>query len=63
MFIDCKCGMGRSGTILFCHLVANEDFSSEDAMKLIKQKRPEVTTTITDYINVQIFLFSLKNKQ
>jgi atypical dual specificity phosphatase len=60
MFIHCKCGMARSATILFCHLVANEHFSPEDAIKLIKQKRPEVTTTITDYTNVQTFLFSLK---
>jgi atypical dual specificity phosphatase len=63
MFIHCKCGMARSATILFCHLIANEHFSPENAIKLIKQKRPEVTTTLTDYTNVQIFLSSLKNRQ
>ncbi|CAF3012624.1 unnamed protein product, partial [Rotaria sp. Silwood2] len=49
IFVHCKAGMGRSATIVLCHLVANEKMSTDDAFKLIKEKRPEVTATIIDY--------------
>ena len=63
IFVHCKTGMARSATIVLCHLVANENMLVEDALKLIKQTRSEVTTTIVDYDSVKLFLASLKNNK
>jgi len=39
IFVHCKTGMGRSAAIVFfCHLVVNENMSTEDALKLLKEK-------------------------
>ena len=57
-FVHCKTGMARSATVVFCHLIVNENYSPDDAMKLLKEKRPEVTTAIMDYISVKRFLAS-----
>ncbi|CAF0796425.1 unnamed protein product [Rotaria sordida] len=62
IFVHCKAGMGRSATIVLCHLVANEKMSADDALKLIKEKRPEVTATIIDFECVKQFVDSLKNE-
>ncbi|CAF0915414.1 unnamed protein product [Rotaria sordida] len=63
IFVHCKAGMGRSATIVLCHLVANEKMSLENALKLIKEKRPEVTTSIIRYVSVKQFLASLKKNK
>ncbi|UJR07262.1 hypothetical protein I4U23_011550 [Adineta vaga] len=63
IFVHCKAGMGRSATIVYCHLIANEHMKPEEALKLIKEKRPEVTTSLIHYDSVKYFLSSLnKNK-
>jgi atypical dual specificity phosphatase len=61
IFVHCKSGMGRSAAIVLCHLVANENMSIEDAFKLLKQKRPEITSAIIHYRSLNLFLASLKN--
>lgn len=61
IFVHCKSGMARSATVVLCHLIANENLSAEDALKLLKEKRPEVTTAIIEYIPVKQFLASLKD--
>ena len=63
VFVHCKSGMARSATVVFCHLVANENMTPEDALKLIKEKRAEVTTSIVGFGPVKQFLASLKNKK
>jgi len=63
IFVHCKSGMGRSATIVLCHLVANENMSKEDAFKLLKQKRPEIVSAILHYRSLNIFLASLKNNK
>jgi protein-tyrosine phosphatase len=63
IFVHCKTGMARSATIVLCHLVANENLSPENALILLKEKRAEITTTITDYTSVKLFLASLKNNK
>ncbi|CAF2589538.1 unnamed protein product [Rotaria sp. Silwood2] len=63
IFVHCKAGMGRSATIVLCHLVANEKMSSENALKLMKEKRPEITTSIIKYAPVRQFLASLKKNK
>jgi protein tyrosine phosphatase (PTP) superfamily phosphohydrolase (DUF442 family) len=63
IFVHCKSGMARSAVIVLCHLVANENMTPNDAIKLMKQKRPEVTDTIMDYTSVKMFFASLKNKK
>lgn len=62
IFIHCKSGMARSASIVLCHLVANENMTPVNALKLIKEKRPEVTTRIIQFAPVRQFLASLKNK-
>ena len=61
IFVHCKGGMGRSATIVYCHLIANEKLSPEAAIVLMKEKRPEITSSITDYAPVKHFLATLKN--
>ena len=63
IFVHCKSGMARSATIVLCHLVANENMTLEDALKLIKEKRGEVTTAIIGYAPVKQFLASLKKNK
>jgi atypical dual specificity phosphatase len=63
IFVHCKTGMARSATIVLCHLVANENMTPEDALKLIKEKRAEVTSAIVSYGPVKQFFASLKNNK
>lgn len=63
VFVHCKVGMGRSATIVFCHLVANERISPKHALKLMKEKRPEITTSIVTYVPVKQFLILLKRNK
>ncbi|CAF4985854.1 unnamed protein product [Rotaria sp. Silwood1] len=63
IFVHCKAGMGRSATIVLCYLVANENMLPEDALKLLKEKRPEITTSIIKYAPVKQFLASLKRNK
>ena len=60
-FVHCKAGMGRSATIVYCHLIANEKLSPEAALKLMKEKRPEITSSIANYEPVKRFLATLQN--
>jgi atypical dual specificity phosphatase len=62
IFVHCKAGMGRSATVVLCHMVANEKMTPENALKLLKEKRPEITNTIIDYTPVKQFLASLKKQ-
>jgi predicted protein tyrosine phosphatase len=63
IFVHCKVGMGRSATIVFCHLVANENMTPKNALKLLKEKRPEITTSLINYATVKQFLASLNNNR
>jgi atypical dual specificity phosphatase len=60
IFVHCKAGMGRSATIVYCHLIVNENILPEDAIKLLKEKRPEITTSLVHYPSVKYFLASFK---
>ena len=60
VFVHCKAGIGRSAAIVLCHLVANEKMSPEEAFKLMKQKRPEVSMTIIHFSTVKQYFLSLK---
>ncbi|CAF1621126.1 unnamed protein product, partial [Didymodactylos carnosus] len=61
IFVHCKVGMGRSAAIVLCHLVANENMSAESALKLMKEKRPEISTSIIKHKPVKQFLALLPN--
>jgi atypical dual specificity phosphatase len=61
IFVHCKAGMGRSASIVYCHLIANEKLSPEAAIELMKEKRPEITSSIAHYAPVKQFLATLKN--
>ena len=63
VFVHCKAGMGRSATVVYCHLIANDGMSPENALKLMKEKRPEISSSIVGWTPVKQFLASLdKNK-
>ena len=63
IFVHCKAGMGRSATVVFCHLVANENMTPENAIRLMKEKRPEIASSLVHYKPVKHFLASLKQQQ
>ena len=62
IFVHCKSGMARSASIVLCHLVANEKMSPEDALKLLKEKRSEVQSSIITFSSVKHFLASLQKQ-
>jgi len=62
IFVHCKSGMARSASIVLCHLVANEKMSPEDALKLLKEKRAEVSSSIITFSSIKHFLAALKKE-
>jgi protein tyrosine phosphatase (PTP) superfamily phosphohydrolase (DUF442 family) len=62
IFVHCKSGMARSASIVLCHLVENEKMPPEDALKLLKDKRAEVSSSIITFSSVAYFLTSLKKE-
>ena len=61
-FVHCKSGMARSATIVLCNLIVNEQMSPEDALKLLKEKRPEVSSSILTFSTVKRFLKSIAHQ-
>lgn len=61
VFVHCKAGMGRSATVVFCHLIVNENFTPEDALKRLKERRTEITSSIAGCPSVQRFLATQKD--
>ncbi len=56
VFVHCKCGMGRSATIVLCHLLARGQFgSAREAFAFIKERRPEASKSILAYPAVRAF--------
>lgn len=60
VFVHCKAGISRSTIIIFCHLISNEHMSPKDALDLLKEKRPEITTSLIHYLPVKRFIASVK---
>lgn len=56
VFIHCKAGIGRSATVALCALVAVDGMKPADAMKLMKDKRPEVSNDVAKYAVVKSFI-------
>ncbi|MBI3396878.1 dual specificity protein phosphatase family protein [Candidatus Woesebacteria bacterium] len=42
VYVHCKNGHGRSPTLVAAYLIRFKNYKMEDALKLIKEKRPEV---------------------
>ena len=40
VMIHCLAGFGRTGLLLACYLIKNENFSSDRAIKYVREKRP-----------------------
>lgn len=55
IFVHCKVGMGRNTTISFCHLIINENMTSDDTLKLLKEKRQEIKKSLLHFATVQQF--------
>jgi protein-tyrosine phosphatase len=62
IFVHCKSGMARSASIVLCHLVANEKMSPEDALKLLREKRAEVSSSIITFSSIKHFLAAVKKE-
>ncbi len=45
--------MRRNTTIVFCHLIVNKNMASDDTLKLLKDKRSEITKNAVHYTTVQ----------
>jgi atypical dual specificity phosphatase len=59
VFVHCKAGMGRSATVVFCHLIVNEHMKAQDAIELMKRLRPEISTDVVKYASVRSLMNSL----
>ncbi len=56
IFIHCKCGIGRSASILVCYMVAERGMSPEAAMQRLQSLRAEVSKDILRYESVRAFV-------
>lgn len=55
VYVHCKNGHGRSPTVVAAYLIRYKDYSLEGALKLIKEKRPEVHIEETQYEALRLF--------
>jgi protein-tyrosine phosphatase len=51
VFVHCRCGMGRSATVVLCYLI-EQGWSLEDAVAHLRRVRPEVSPAIKKYPTV-----------
>ena len=42
VYVHCKAGRTRSATLVGCYLMAKNGFTPEEAVKLMKEKRPHI---------------------
>lgn len=43
VYVHCKAGRSRSATLVACYLIAQYDWSPEEAIEFIKEKRPHIS--------------------
>ena len=43
MYVHCKAGRGRSTTLVLCYLVSYGGYTPEDALEMVKGKRPQIS--------------------
>lgn len=56
VYIHCKAGRGRSATIVFCWLVCVKNYSTEQAMKLLIDKRHQVNKKLHNRQHVKKYI-------
>lgn len=58
VYVHCKVGRGRSYMLTVCYLMKHVNLSLQEAMKLIKEKRPQVNLDSSDDKMLSIHLFA-----
>ena len=59
VLVHCKCGMSRSACVVLCYLASTGTMTPMEALRKIKQTRPEVSTDLFDYPSVQAYMQAL----
>jgi protein-tyrosine phosphatase len=59
ILIHCYMGSSRSATIVLAYLIKNYHFTLEDALKLLKEKRPVVNINVDFWKDLEIYYKSL----
>jgi hypothetical protein len=54
VFIHCRCGMGRSATVVLCYMLET-GWTLADAVSHLRRVRPEVSPAIKKYPTVLAF--------
>ncbi|KAA0170829.1 hypothetical protein FNF28_01102 [Cafeteria roenbergensis] len=55
VFVHCRCGIGRSATVVLCYLIATYGMQLDDAVEHLRLVRPEVGSGIAKYPTVRRF--------
>lgn len=46
VYVHCKAGRGRSGTVVLCWLIKSKNITPEQAQKVLQEKRPHVVRSL-----------------
>lgn len=63
VYVHCKAGRARSATVVVCYLAAHYDWTAEQALKWILERRPQVLKTIANRHVVREFLAAQANSK
>ncbi len=55
VFVHCAAGMSRSPTVVIAYLMWKQKLSLNNAIKFVKNKRPEISTNLNFMKQLQIF--------
>ena len=55
VYVHCKAGRGRSGTVVLCWLIQAKEMSPNQAQELLLEKRPQILKRLCDRQVVQEF--------
>ena len=55
IYVHCKAGRARSGTVVLCYLIAIKDMTPDQAQQLILQRRPHANPRLAQRTVVQQF--------
>ena len=55
IYVHCKAGRARSGTVVLCYLIAARDMTPDQAQQLILQQRPHANPRLAQLTVVQQF--------
>jgi len=62
VFVHCRCGIGRSSTVVLCYLISERGWGVREALDHLRVARPEVGPGIKSYTTVKAFAAAAKAK-